>query len=177
MELEAWSQPLAVFCLGGPLFEPLMAVDAAAGQPGLVLNPHRDRTALAVELAPAGVVRVHRFLDVFGQVHKFGVGFADFHPLATADPVAEQHRHGVGVFGIAQPGPANPVPVVKIVVLEPVGVMAAGIQKFVDQRAVRGHDDPIGLPVPASVLVLSAVIVGVEHAGIAFPPQEDQGVG
>ena len=66
---------------------------------------------------------------------------------------------------------------VEVIVLRSVGVFPSRAEKDVDQEAVRGHDHAVALAVSSAVLVRGPVVVGVEDAGIALAPQQDQGVG
>ena len=71
---------------------------------------------------------------------------------------------------VTQACPANRIGMIEIIDLQTIGVVPAGIQKFVDQETMRGHGDVVAVAIPSLIIVLGAIVVGVKDTGIALAP-------
>src|SRR5512133_972786 len=66
---------------------------------------------------------------------------------------------------------------IEVINLRAVSVVFAGLQKSIDQKTVRRQGDMVAFAVPALVVVLGTVVIGIEDAGISLAPQQYQGIG
>ena len=104
-----------------------------------------------------------------------GVGGAHFHALGGFFPIS--HEDGTAwVLTVAKAGEADAVWLVEIDVLLAVSVVFPGVEEIYEALDL-GEFDLVLLTVAAVVSVFRAVEVGVENAGVALRPEENQGVG
>ena len=122
-----------------------------------MLNPHRHRTAVAAKLSPTVITGGDRAAIIASCIREIPIRAIDIHPFRSARPIAQHDRDGARMVGVTQPGPADDIGMIEVIVLQAVSVIPSHLQQPIERLPMRSTSR-------------RAVIIGLEHAGLAAFP-------